>query len=196
MKDPAKKKLELEILNGCLKGDRKYQKMLYDHFSPKMFSICLRYAKGYHAAEDILQEGYIKIFKNIQKFRGEGSFEGWMKRIFVNTAIEHYRRSVSMYPILEIDNSAHDVVVDNTIDRMSGEELMKLVDKLAHGYRTIFNLYVVEGFPHKEIAKKLSISEGTSKSQLARARYMLQKMIAEIKEEETRRTGGDEAYGS
>ncbi len=196
MKDPAKKKLEHEILRGCLKGDRKYHKMLFDHFSPKMFSICLRYGKGYHAAEDILQEGFIKIYKNIHKFRGDGSFEGWMKRIFVNTAIEHYRKSVPLYPILEVDNSKFDMIIDDTIDRISAQELMLLVNDLADGYRTIFNLYVIEGYPHKEIAKRLGISEGTSKSQLARARYMLQKMIANIKEQEDRLAGGGEAYGS
>ena len=169
-----------ELITGCIKRNRKYQDLLYHKYSPKMFSICLRYASDYHKAEDILQDGFMKVFKNIHKFRHEGSFEGWMRRIFVNTAIEHYRKSVPMYPILEVNNSDHDVINDYTIENLAAADLMKLIRDLSPGYRTVFNMYVIEGYSHKEIANSLGISEGTSKSQLARARYLLQKKVNEL----------------
>lgn len=179
------------IINGCIKGDYRAQRLLYQMFSQKMFGICLRYAKDYHQAEDVLQEGFIKVFKNVHNFRGEGSFEGWIRRIFVNTAIENYRKSVSMYPIVEIENINVPKSTENILAKLAADDLMKLVSKLAVGYRTVFNLYVIEGYSHKEISALLGISEGTSKSQLARARYILQKMINELNESE--KIG--EAYG-
>ncbi len=186
-----KKEKEAAIIKGCINGSAKYQEMLYTTYSPLMFGICLRYAKEYHQAEDILQEGFIKVFKNIMKYRGDGSFEGWLKRIFVNTAIEHYRRSVSMYPIIEVENNNIPTVKNNILESLAAEDLMGLINKLAHGYKTIFSLYVIEGYSHKEIAQLLSISEGTSKSQLARARYILQNMIEDLRKQE--KLG--EAYG-
>jgi len=167
------------IIKGCIASDYKAQRLLYKMYAPKMFSLCLRYAKDYHQAEDILQEGFVKIYKNIHKFRGTGSFDGWVRRIFVNTAIEAYRKSVKMYPIIEVEGTNVPLINETIMGQMGADEIMALVDKLAIGYKTIFNLYVVEGYPHKDIAEKLGISEGTSKSQLARARYMLQKMILE-----------------
>lgn len=180
------------IIKGCIKGDYRAQRLLYQMFSPKMFGICLRYAKDYHQAEDILQEGFIKVYKNVHNFRGDGSFEGWVRRIFVNTSIEYYRKSVSMYPIIEIENTNVPKATEDIIAQLAAEDLMKLVMKLAVGYRTVFSLYVIEGYPHKDIAEMLGISEGTSKSQLARARYMLQKMISEQNKSENI----GEAYGS
>ena len=171
---------ELELIKGCIAGKQKYQESLYKTYSPKMFAICLRYANGYHNAEDILQEGFVKVYKNIHRFRHEGSFEGWMRRIFVNTAIEHYRKAVHMYPILEVNYAAGNTVNDHTIEQLAAQDLMKVVQKLSPGYKTVFNLYVIEGYQHKEIAKMLGITEGTSKSQLARARYLLQKMVKEL----------------
>ena len=169
-----------ELIKGCIACKRKYQERLYAKYAPKMFSVCLRYAKGYHNAEDILQEGFIKVYRNIGRFRSEGSFEGWLRRIFVNTAIEHYRRSKPMYPILEVNNSQYDVIDNNVIENLAAQDLMKMVQKLSPGYRTVFNLYVIEGYSHKEIGKMLNISDGTSKSQLARARYLLQKMVNQL----------------
>ena len=169
-----------ELISGCIDRKRKHQESLYAKYAPKMFSICLRYASDYHSAEDILQDGFMKVYKNIHKFRHEGSFEGWLRRIFVNTAIEHYRKSVPMYPILEVNNSNYDVIDDNTIENLAAEDLLKMVQSLSPGYRTVFCLYVIEGYSHKEVAKMLSISEGTSKSQLARARYLLQKKIKQL----------------
>lgn len=176
---------EKELIKGCIARKPSFQKRLYDLTKDKMFGICLRYAKGYHSAEDILQDGYVKVYLNIHKFRSEGSFEGWMRRIMVNTAIEHYRRSVSMYPILEVSSSPLNLVEDYTIEKMQADDLMEMIKDLSPGYRTVFNLYVIEGYPHKEIAKMLKISEGTSKSQLARARYILQNKINALRKSES-----------
>lgn len=168
---------ESQIREGCMKGDRKFQQMLYDMLSAKMFGVCLRYANEYNSAQDLLQEGFVKVFKNIDKFRGEGSFEGWVRRIFVNTAIEHYRRQVNLYALHESEVSYFENYQENALEILKHEDVLKMIQKLSSGYRTVFNLYVIEGYSHKEIADTMGISEGTSKSQLARARYLLQKMI-------------------
>ncbi|HWB64357.1 MAG TPA: RNA polymerase sigma factor, partial [Chitinophagales bacterium] len=168
---------ESEIIQGCIGGDRKFQQKLYDTFSPKMFSVCLRYANDYNAAQDLLQEGFVKVFRNIEKFRSEGSFEGWVRRIFVNTAIEHYRKQVNMYALHETEVKYYEFYEDNALETLKHQDILKMVQRLSDGYRTVFNLYVIEGYSHKEIGDMLGISEGTSKSQLARARYLLQKMI-------------------
>lgn len=168
-----------QIIEGCIKNDRTAQQRLYNMLSAKMFAVCLRYANEYNSAQDLLQEGFIKVFKNIEKFRGEGSFEGWVRRIFVNTAIEHYRKQVNMYAITDNDTKAYEHYGDNALETLKREDIVKTIQKLSDGYRTVFNLYVVEGYSHKEIGDMLGISEGTSKSQLARARYLLQKMITD-----------------
>lgn len=182
----SKEVTEKDLVKGCQKGDRKSLELLYTRYSPKMFSICMRYAQNHHNAEDILQDAFVKVYKNIGKFRNEGSFEGWLRRIFVNTAIEHYRKKVSMYPILEVQHTSMDITNDHTLDKMAANELLALVQELSPGYRTIFNLYVVEGYSHREISEQLGISEGTSKSQLARARYLLQNMIRDLQSFEHR----------
>lgn len=171
---------EQEIREGCIRNERKFQQLLYNMLSPKMFSVCLRYAGEYNSAQDLLQEGFVKVFKNIEKFRGEGSFEGWVRRIFVNTAIEHYRKQVNLYAIHDNDVKSFEDYDSNVLENLKEQDIMKMIQKLSHGYRTVFNLYVVEGYSHKEIGDMMGISEGTSKSQLARARYLLQKMISEI----------------
>ncbi len=173
---------EQHIIEGCILGDRKFQSILYNLLSPKMFAVCLRYAADYNSAQDLLQEGFIKVFKNIEKFRGEGSFEGWVRRIFVNTAIEHYRKQVNLYALHDSDVKSYEYYEQNALESLKHEDILKLIQQLSYGYRTVFNLYVIEGYSHKEIGEKLGISEGTSKSQLARARYLLQKMITENNE--------------
>lgn len=171
--------LELpDLIKGCIRGNRTYAAALYEHFAPTMFGICLRYANDYHTAEDILQEGFIKVFHHLDRYRFAGSFEGWMKRIFINTAIEYYRRSTKHTGHTEIGemtqaSSSHQVA----IEELAQQDLLRLIQQLSPGYRAVFNLYVIEGYSHKEIADLLKISEGTSKSQLARARHLLQKMI-------------------
>jgi len=179
MDTPKQNPSNEQLIKGCLDKKKHYQELLYNRFAPKMFGICLRYAKEYHHAQDILQEGFIKIFNNLHKFRGDGSFEGWIRRIFINASIEHYRKAVQMYPIVENDYQPFKVIEETVLQDLAAKDLLELVQQLAFGYRTVFNLYVIEGYSHKEIAATLGISEGTSKSQLARARYMLQKMIRE-----------------
>lgn len=171
---------EQELIRGCIDCQPKYQALLYSQYSGKMFAVCLRYASDYHSAEDILQEAFVKAFRNIARFRGEGSFEGWLRRIFVNTAIEHYRKKVQMYPIVEYNQVQTDAVPTNALDNLMADDLMAMLQELSAGYRTIFNLYVIEGYSHKEISEMLHITEGTSKSQLARARYLLQRKLQEL----------------
>lgn len=170
---------EEQIREGCAKGDRKFQQMLYNMFSAKMFSVCLRYANEYNSAQDLLQEGFIKVYRNIEKFRGEGSFEGWVRRIFVNTAIEHYRKQVNLYALHDSEAKGYEYYEGNALETLKHQDILRLIQTLSDGYRTVFNLYVIEGFSHKEIGEMMNISEGTSKSQLARARYLLQKMITD-----------------
>ncbi len=166
-----------KLIESCKSNDREAQYRLYNLLSGKMFAVCLRYAKHREAAEDLLQEGFVKVFMHIDKFRGEGSFEGWVRRIIVNTAVEHYRRSTKMYPMVNVEDVNREISWTDTGDDLELEDLMNMINKLSQGYKTIFNLYVVEGYSHKEIAEMLEISEGTSKSQLARARYLLMDMV-------------------
>ena len=175
---------EEQIVQGCVRGERKFQHLLYNMLSPKMFAVCLRYATDYNSAQDLLQEGFVKVFNNIDKFRGEGSFEGWVRRIFVNTAIEHYRKQVNMYALHDSEGKNYEYYEENALETLKKEDIMKMIQQLSDGYRTVFNLYIIEGFSHKEIGEMMGISEGTSKSQLARARYLLQKMISESSQSE------------
>jgi len=154
-----------------------------------MLGVCLRYAKNRMEAEDILQEGYIKVFKNLNTYKGEGSLEGWVRRIMVNTAINFYRASIKYVQSLD-DDEMNDKNLPNVSmnDLLSTKELLKIIQELPEGYRVVFNLYAVEGYSHKEIAAILDVSESTSKSQLSRARVALQnklKMLNSVFYEET-----------
>lgn len=146
-----------------------------------MYGICLRYTKDQTAAEDVLQDGFIKIYKHIGQFRNKGSFEGWMRRIMINTAIERYRKRHHLHNATEISEAYNLADEKDFLDDLSASEVMKLVHELTPQYKVVFNLYVVEGYSHKDIAEKLSISEGTSKSNLARARKILQEKILRLK---------------
>ena len=170
-----------DVIQSCIAGRRASQELLYQYFAPRMFGICLRYGHDYPTAEDLLQEGFIKVFNKLDRYRYEGSFEGWMKRIFINTAIEHYRKSSNRNFFVEIDEATELTLKSVAIDNLATQDLLKVVQKLPDGYRTVFNLYAIEGYNHKEIGKLLGISEGTSKSQLARARATLQKNIKSLK---------------
>ena len=162
------------------------QELLYKKFSPKMYAICLRYAGNTDDAQDLLQEGFIKIYKNLEKFRNEGSFEGWMRRVFVNTSIEHFRRKVNLNSITENEEKGIEDSTWNVLDSLAEKDIIQLIQELSNGYRTVFNLYVVEGYSHKEIGDMLGISEGTSKSQLARAKMILQKKVNQFLDEKRR----------
>ncbi len=166
-----------DLIEGCLKGDRRIQKELYKRFSSKMYGVCLRYAANAEEAEDILQEGFIKVFKKVGSFRKEGSFEGWIRRIFVNTAIEQFRKKNYLQPITEYEEATIEGKYVSVLDSMAEKDIIGLVQQLSPGYRTVFNMYVVEGYTHKQISEALGISEGTSKSQLSRAKQILQTLV-------------------
>jgi RNA polymerase sigma factor (sigma-70 family) len=166
-----------QLLDGCLRDNRVAQEALYKKYASTMFGICLRYAVDRPQAEDIMQEGFVKVFTHIKQFRREGSFEGWMKRIFVNTAIEWLRKNTVMNQMLDVEVTPLNRVQPDDFHKLSAKDLMAFIQSLAPGYRTVFNLYAIEGFSHKEIGEMLGISEGTSKSQFARARYMLEKIV-------------------
>lgn len=153
------------------------QNQLYRQFAPKMYGICLRYADQAEDASDILQEGFIKVFRNLEKFRGEGSFEGWMRRIFVNTAIEHFRKKLKLYNVSEVYENTVEDPRAGVLESLAAKDIIRIINELSPGYRIVFNLYVIEGYSHKEIAGLLGITEGTSKSQLARAKSVLKKLI-------------------
>ena len=171
---------ESDLIQGCLAGDRRMQEELYKKFSPKMYAICLRYAADADEAQDVLQEGFIKVFKNLEKFRNEGSFEGWMRRVFVNTSIENYRKRVNVHTITERDEVRIEDASWNALDNLAEKDIVQMVQELPPGYRTVFNMYVIEGYSHKEIADLLQITEGTSKSQLSRAKGILQRKVNEL----------------
>ncbi len=168
---------ESDLIRGCIDGDRRMQEELYRRFSPKMYAVCLRYASNADEAQDILQDGFIKVFKKLESFRGEGSFEGWIRRIFVNTAIEHFRRKKYMQPVTEKEENTIEGKYISVLDELAEKDILQLVTQLSPGYRTVFNMYVVEGYSHKEIGDMLGISEGTSKSQLSRAKAILQDLV-------------------
>lgn len=171
---------ESDLIKGCIEGDRRMQEELYRRFSPKMYAVCLRYANNSEDAQDLLQEGFIKIFRNLHRFRAEGSFEGWIRRVFVNTAIEHYRKkSAQLSSVSEKEENTIEDTDITALDSLAEKDILNLIQELSPGYKTVFNLYVVEGYSHKEIGEMLGISEGTSKSQLARAKAILQKKVAQ-----------------
>lgn len=175
---------ESDLISGCIEGNRRMQEELYRRFSPRMYAVCLRYASSSDEAEDILQEGFIKIFKKLESYRGEGSFEGWIRRIFVNTAIEHFRRRRYLQPVTEKEENTVEGKYLSVLDTLAEKDIMELIRQLSPGYRTVFNMYVVEGYTHKEIGDMLGISEGTSKSQLSRAKVILQDMVKKFIEQQ------------
>jgi RNA polymerase sigma-70 factor (ECF subfamily) len=167
-----------ELLDGSIRGCHKMQTMLYEQFAPKMYSVCLRYAGNTEDAEDILQEGFIKVFKNLNKFRGDGSFEGWIRTIITRTALSHLNENAKRHHIVttELIHSLKDREPD-VIDKLAEKDIIGMVKQLTPGYRKVFMLYVIEGYSHKEIAAVLNCSEGNSKSQLFRSRIQLLKKL-------------------
>lgn len=163
------------LVTGCIKQNRKAQHDLYERFAPVMHTVCLRYVKDTAEAEDVLLKGFMKVFQNIKNFRKEGSIEGWIRRIIVNEALMYIRRNKTMYLEVDIEeaNEAKSIKVDHLVE----QDLMHLVQSLPLGYSTVFNLFVIEGYSHKEIAVMLNINEGTSKSQLSRAKQLLRNLI-------------------
>jgi len=165
------------IIVGCQQSDTRSQKALFDALGAKMYGVCMRYANNADDANDILQDGFLKTFEKIHQFKFEGSFEGWMRRIFVNTALERFRNQYKVINIQDGWREITDQSYENIVSSITVDELVELVQSLSPKYRTVFNLYAIEGYSHKEIADKLSISEGTSKSNLSRARLILQEKV-------------------
>ena len=171
---------ETEWIEGAKRGDRRSQKAIYDLLSAKMFAVCLRYMGDRDAAEDILQDGFVTLFSKLDSYSGEGSFEGWARKIFVNTALMSLRKKDLLRNTEDVDAAWNITSSDPTaIQRISYTDLLKMIATLPPGFRTVFNMYVLEGYSHKEIAEALGISETTSRSQLQRARVLLQTKIKE-----------------
>lgn len=171
---------QLQLIDECKKGDRRAQKALYDALAPKMYAVCLRYVGNSELAEDILQDGFVTLFTKLGSYLGEGSFEGWARKIFVNTALMSLRKKDALKGSEDV-SAAWDITSDEptAVQSMSYKDLVKLIAGLPPGFRTVFNMYVVEGYSHKEIGEALGISETTSRSQLQRARTLLQSKIKE-----------------
>jgi RNA polymerase sigma factor (sigma-70 family) len=173
---------EEQLIKACIKEDPASQKELFLRFSGRMLGVCNRYARNSGDAEDILQDAFIKVFDKMHQFKFEGSFEGWIRRIVVNTALKkysvsRYEKEISGYEIKEKDESA---LEPSAYSHLTEKELLEMINNLPDGYRIIFNLYVIEGYQHDEIAAMLGIQPGTSRSQLVKARNMLQKQLLEL----------------
>jgi RNA polymerase sigma-70 factor (ECF subfamily) len=168
-----------EIIYKCREGNSGAQTALYRLFSAKMYGVCLRYAKDTGDAEDILQEGFLRVFTKINQFEFKGSFEGWMRRIMVNTALEKFRKHDRLYPVEEMRIYESTEFVEETISSITAGDLMRIIQELPPRYRMVFNLFAIEGYSHQEISEMMNISEGTSKSNLSRARVILQKSVEE-----------------
>lgn len=166
------------IVKACLKGDSWAQAELYKQYASRLYAICLRYANDEDEAKDILQEGFIKIFDKLQQYKNIGSFEGWMRKIIVNTALERIRKESRFLLVEDETMIANDhYKYEHILEEIGEQELLEMIQELSAQYRMVFNLYAIEGYSHKEISKKLDISEGTSKSNLSRARETLKRKI-------------------
>lgn len=168
---------EKQIIKGCLQNKKADQYRLYAMYSKKMFGICLRYASSYDEAQDILQEGFIKVFKYLHSFKGKGSLEAWVRKIFINTAIEKYRVRIYHLPLDEVYADGFESIQNQIPDMLHAKDILTFVQKLPTQYRLVFNLYALEGYNHKEIGEALHISESTSRSNLARARTLLKEKL-------------------
>jgi RNA polymerase sigma factor (sigma-70 family) len=167
------------IIKGCIAGERTAQARLYNLYARKMLGVCMWYARNKQEAEEILQDGFMRVFTYIHKFTGEGSFEGWIRKIMVNAALFKYRSKTYLRPVIEYNTQHHDTEEDAPVlALLDAKELVRLVQTLSPVYRMVFNLYALEGMKHREIAELLGISEGTSKSNLSDARRILQKTLA------------------
>jgi len=170
-----------ELLSNCLQNDRNAQYKLYERYSRKVFGVCMRYAKNHTDAEDILQEGFIKVFKYLKDYSGKGSFEGWIRRIMVTTALNYYKKKNLFNKDIDPESSYIALPSSNeALSTMTHNELLVIIRKLPIGYRTVFNLNTIEGYSHKEISKIMNISVNTSKSQLSRAKNSLRNQLESI----------------
>jgi RNA polymerase sigma-70 factor (ECF subfamily) len=170
-----------QLVERCKAGERKAQELLYRQLAGKMLAVCMRYATDRMEAEDMLQNGFIKVFGKMADYRSDGSFEGWVRRIMVHSSIEYYRKHHKMMQVVDIDDAGTEPSVNPiAAANLDARVLMGLIQQLAPGYRIVFNLYALEGYAHKEIAEIVGITEGASKSQLSRARTILKEQIAKM----------------
>jgi RNA polymerase sigma-70 factor (ECF subfamily) len=168
---------EEEMINGCVKGNRRCQELLYLKFSRKMMGVCFRYTRAQEEAEDVLQESFIRIFKKIDQFRFEGSLEGWIRRVVLNTVFDHLRKQNIMIALSDINEYEELETGEDLFPDVDLDLLINAIRELSPGYRAVFNMFAIEGYSHKEISAILGISVGTSKSQYAAARRVLQKKL-------------------
>lgn len=167
-----------ELVRGCITKNPAAQKLLFERFSRKMMGVCIRYANRTEEAEDMLQNGFIRVFEKIETFRGTGSLEGWIRKIMVNESLTYLRKNKAMKMNIDIDDAKFMIPGNNHIgESVNEKDLLKMIQQLPTGFRTVFNMYAIEGYSHKEIGEMLEISEGTSKSQYSRARVHLQNML-------------------
>ena len=171
---------ETELIERCKKHDRHAQEMLYQQYSGKMHALCCRYVKDKMEAEDVLVMAFTKIFDRIDQYKGEGSFEGWIRKVIVNESLTYLRRNKNMYLETEIEAADREPNYAELENELQAEDLLKMINELPSGYRIVFNLFAIDGYSHKEIAGRLGINENTSKSQLSRARAMLQRNLLEL----------------
>jgi len=174
-----KSTLETELIHACKKQNAKAQRILYDKYASYMLGLCKRYVRGELEAEDVMIGGFMKVFSKIDLFEGKGSFEGWMKRIMINESLGYIRKNKAMYLETDIEAADKEPELDKLSTALEAKDLLKMINELPSGYRTIFNLYAIEGYSHKEIGELLGINENTSKSQLSRARMHLQRKLLE-----------------
>ena len=171
---------EKEIIKACLQGDRQAQRDIFHMYAGKMMGVCVRYARHRHEGEDILQDGFVKVFTHLHEFDYVGSFEGWVRRIIVNTAIRNNQKKSITQEEIGLEHIKEESEGPEVFSALSEEELIKLITSLPEGYRMVFNLFAVEGYSHKEISELLHIEESTSRSQLMKARRMLQDKVNEL----------------
>lgn len=171
---------EKDLIAGCLDGQSSAQKALFEMYAGKMIAVCMRYTRTRQEAEDILQDGFIKIFKHLHTFDHAGSFEGWVRRIFINTALKIVTKKSYQNEQLGVEDYMDSPVAPAVYSRLSEEDLLGIIDSLPQGYRVVFNLYAIEGYSHKEIAEMLEIGESTSRSQLLKARRLLQNKVTDL----------------
>lgn len=178
-RQPKQLLTEKELIERCRREDRRAQKLLYDRYTPKMFGVCRRYIKTKEDAEDVLVEGFYKVFKKLHQFKDAGSFEGWIRRIMVNESLMYLRKAHNFKLTIEVSNI--DIKSKVTVeDDLAAQDILNLLSKLPTGYRTVFNLFVLEGYKHREIAEMLGISINTSKSQLILAKKRLRTMLTNL----------------
>jgi RNA polymerase sigma factor (sigma-70 family) len=170
---------ENDLVAGCRKGDKNAQKRLFETYSSKMYAICYRYVHRSMEAEDILVTAFTRVFEKIDQFKGEGSLEGWIRRIMVNEALTFLRKNKSVYLETDLEQANHEPDYQQLENHLQAEDLLAMIGELPQGYKIVFNMYAIDGYSHKEISEQLGISENTSKSQLSRARAHMQKMLAE-----------------